>query len=217
MCSTNIINSPIGILSQRLVQEAQIASAVSHSSFTMVPKHLHFITGNKNKLAEVQAILGDTISLSSTPLDIVEIQGTIEEITIDKCRRAAEEVRLANRLLQLSSMRLTHPPAKRSSAGRRHQPLLPRAEWTAWTVHASQMSEIMHQSNTADTSRKWFLTALGHEGLNKILSAYDDKTAEAVCTFAYSAGPGHEPIIFQGRTEVCLCAISFSSVSLRRS
>lgn len=46
------------------------------------------------------------------------------------------------------------------------------------------------------------MEALGHEGLNNLLAAYTDKSAEAVCTFAYCEGPGHEPIIFQGRTEV---------------
>ncbi|KAF7862814.1 uncharacterized protein EAF02_010363 [Botrytis sinoallii] len=54
------------------------------------PKTLNFITGNKNKLVEVKAILGDTIDLQSQSLDLVEIQGTIEEISSDKCRRAAE-------------------------------------------------------------------------------------------------------------------------------
>lgn len=49
---------------------------------------------------------------------------------------------------------------------------------------------------------KWFMQAIGHEGLNNLLAAYPDKSAQAVCTFAYSAGPGHEPIIFQGRTDV---------------
>lgn len=34
-----------------------------------------------------------------------------------------------------------------------------------------------------------------------MLEPYSDKTITAVCTFAYSAGPGHEPILFQGRTE----------------
>ena len=57
------------------------------------PKELNFITGNKHKLAEVKAMLGDTIVLRSQSLDLVEIQGTIEEISADKCRRAAELVR----------------------------------------------------------------------------------------------------------------------------
>ncbi len=58
----------------------------------MSPKELYFITGNKNKLAEVKAILGDIVMLRSRSLDLVEIQGTIDEISSDKCRRAAEIV-----------------------------------------------------------------------------------------------------------------------------
>lgn len=54
---------------------------------------LNFITGNKNKLAESQAILGSIIPLKSQSLNLTEIQGTIEEISKDKCRRAAEIVR----------------------------------------------------------------------------------------------------------------------------
>ncbi len=55
----------------------------------MALKKLNFITGNKNKLREVKAILGDIVELQSQALDLVEIQGTIDEISVDKCRRAA--------------------------------------------------------------------------------------------------------------------------------
>ncbi|KAL0950347.1 hypothetical protein HGRIS_010315 [Hohenbuehelia grisea] len=48
---------------------------------------------------------------------------------------------------------------------------------------------------------KYFLTALGHEGLNNLLVGFPTKEAWALCTFAYSAGPGSEPIIFEGRTD----------------
>lgn len=48
---------------------------------------------------------------------------------------------------------------------------------------------------------KYFLSALGHPGLNNLLAAYPDKTAYAVCTFGYCGGPGQGPILFQGRTE----------------
>lgn len=51
---------------------------------------------------------------------------------------------------------------------------------------------------------KWHLEALGHEGLNKILAAFDDKSAYAQCIFAYSEGPGAEPKLFVGRTPVSL-------------
>ncbi len=58
----------------------------------MPPKELYFITGNKNKLAEVKTILGDIVNLQSQSLELVETQGTIEAISSDKCRRAAEKV-----------------------------------------------------------------------------------------------------------------------------
>ena len=60
----------------------------------MTPKQINFITGNKNKLIESKAILGDIVDLQSQALDLVEIQGTIEQISTDKCRRAAEYVSL---------------------------------------------------------------------------------------------------------------------------
>jgi hypothetical protein len=46
------------------------------------------------------------------------------------------------------------------------------------------------------------MKAIGHEGLNNLLVAYEDKSAKAVCTFGFSKGPGHEPILFQGITDV---------------
>jgi len=47
---------------------------------------------------------------------------------------------------------------------------------------------------------KWFLEKCGHDGLNNMITAYDDKSAYAQCMFAVSAGPGAEVRIFDGRT-----------------
>jgi inosine triphosphate pyrophosphatase len=55
-------------------------------------KTLNFITGNKNKLSEVRAILGDAVVVDNKSIDVPEIQGTIEEIAKEKCRRAADAV-----------------------------------------------------------------------------------------------------------------------------
>ncbi|KAF8551731.1 Ham1-like protein [Imleria badia] len=41
---------------------------------------------------------------------------------------------------------------------------------------------------------KHFMKTIGHEG-------FPTKDAYALCTFAYSAGPGSEPILFEGRTD----------------
>ncbi|MCJ1471254.1 nucleoside triphosphate pyrophosphohydrolase ham1 [Pseudocyphellaria aurata] len=125
-------------------------------------KELTFITGNPNKLTEVQAILGTSVSLKSQSLDLTEIQGSIEDIARDKCRRAVEIVQ---------------------------GPVL--VEDTCLCFNA--LKEL------PGPYIKWFLEALGHEGLNNLLLAYDDKSAQAVCTFAFCEGPGCETIVFEGR------------------
>lgn len=60
----------------------------------MAPRTLNFITGNAHKLAEVKAILGDSVTLSSQAVELPEIQGTIEEISRTKCKSASDAVRL---------------------------------------------------------------------------------------------------------------------------
>lgn len=65
----------------------------------------------------------------------------------------------------------------------------------------------VHTHHKADDSlshvhSKWFLNDIGHDGLNNLLAAYADKGAKAVCTFGFSQGPGYEPMLFQGITEV---------------
>ncbi|EDN06501.1 predicted protein [Histoplasma mississippiense (nom. inval.)] len=116
-------------------------------------KTINFITGNKNKLAEVQAILGDTIEVQNRAIDVPEIQGSIEEIAKEKCRKAAETVQ---------------------------GPAL--TEDTALEFNALK--------GLPGPYIKWFLEALGHDGLNKLLDPYEDKSIVAVCTFAFSSGPG---------------------------
>lgn len=58
----------------------------------MPTHHVNFITGNANKLAEVKAIFEPDIEVQSQSIHLEEVQGTIEEVTESKCRRAAEIV-----------------------------------------------------------------------------------------------------------------------------
>ncbi|KAK4453613.1 inosine triphosphate pyrophosphatase [Podospora aff. communis PSN243] len=125
---------------------------------------VNFITGNANKLSEVKAILEPAIQVESKKLDLLEIQGTLEEVTLDKCRRAADLVQ---------------------------GPVL--VEDTCLCFNAL--------NGLPGPYIKWFLESIGHDGLNNLLAAYEDKSAKAVCTFGYSPGPGHEPILFQGITD----------------
>lgn len=64
-------------------------------------KKVNFITGNKSKLAEVNTIIGGTIEVENQAVEVPEIQGTVEEIAKEKCKRAAEVV---------SSLYLGAPP-----------------------------------------------------------------------------------------------------------
>ncbi|KAI9850698.1 MAG: nucleoside triphosphate pyrophosphohydrolase ham1 [Thelocarpon superellum] len=132
------------------------------------PKTLNFITGNANKLTEVRAILGGVVNLQSQSVDLLEIQGTIEEISKDKCRRAAD----ASDCHRIAG------------------------EWKLSSLSVAQVKGPVLVEDTC-----LCLDALKDlPGLNNLLAAYEDKSAQAVCTFAYSEGPGHDPILFQGRT-----------------
>jgi inosine triphosphate pyrophosphatase len=57
-------------------------------------------------------------------------------------------------------------------------------------------------SNTNTEPRKWFLEELGSENLYKILVGFEDKSATITCTFAFSEGAGHEPVLFQEQNHV---------------
>lgn len=125
---------------------------------------VNFITGNKNKLSEVKAILEPTIEVRSEAIDVIEVQGSLEEVTIAKCKSAAEQV---------------------------GGPVL--VEDTCLCFNAL--------NGLPGPYIKWFMKDIGHAGLNNLLAAYEDKSAKAVCTFGFSQGPGHEPILFQGITD----------------
>jgi len=125
-----------------------------------------FVTGNANKLREVKAILAagsSPIEVDSHALEIPEIQGTTQDVSREKCRRAAE---------LLGGACIT--------------------EDTALSFDALK--------GLPGPYIKDFLTALGHEGLNMMLDGFPTRAATAICTFAYSSGPGEEPVLFEGHT-----------------
>lgn len=86
--------------------------------------------------------------------------------------------------------------------------MLRRVGRTAWAVHVCEPTTIgplvgrVEGGGSDDFTSKWFLTKLGNDGLARLVAGFPDKSAEAVCTFGYSPGPGEKPILFQGRTRV---------------
>lgn len=179
---------------------------------------VNFITGNKNKLGEVKAILEPTIEVRSQALDLIEVQGTLEEVTIAKCKSAAEQVRPPPSFVKNSH----RPQPGKTDLLRQNAPSRSAAP-CSWRTPASALTRsracqdhtcmlLSHELGqkkccvklswlTLLRNSKWFMKDLGHEGLNNLLVAYEDKGAKAVCTFGFSQGPGHEPILFQGITQ----------------
>ncbi|KAG4273341.1 Ham1 family protein [Fusarium proliferatum] len=126
---------------------------------------INLITGNANKIVDIKAILAPSgITVRNQSLDLPEIQGSIEEITIAKCRRAAEMV---------------------------GGPVV--VDDTALCFNA--------MNGMPGPYIKFFLEALGPEKLHLLLAGFSDKTAEAVATIGYCEGPGHKPVLFQGRID----------------
>ncbi|KAF8318478.1 Ham1-like protein [Clavulina sp. PMI_390] len=62
----------------------------------MLVRYLVFVTGNAMKLKEVKAFLGEEpnprFTLVNQSLDLPEVQGTTQEVAIEKCKRAAQLV-----------------------------------------------------------------------------------------------------------------------------
>jgi len=123
---------------------------------------LTFVSGNKNKYAEVCAILSDEFEVKNAVVDLPELQGEPRDIAIEKCKIAAKAVGC---------------------------PVV--CEDTSLCFNALK--------GLPGPYIKWFLEKIGHEGLNNLLHAYEDKSAYALCLFTYCSGPGSVPYVVEGR------------------
>ena len=189
------------------------------SSAAVEKKTVIFVTGNANKLREVQQILGDFVNVASRKVDLPELQGEPDDIAVEKCRLAAAEVGGAciteDTCLCFNALGgLPGPYIKCgwSRSGRQtHTPYVAISSTLA--SHLNSIASIfscfrfhLYLCHCVPIHCRWFLDKCGHDGLNKMLVGFEDKSAYALCTFSFTAGPGHQPIIFAGRTEVRHCA-----------
>lgn len=140
------------------------SGSLSGGTMSKLLRPVTFVTGNPKKLEEVRAILGQSIPFQSLKLDLPELQGEPEDISKEKARMAAKEVK---------------------------GPVL--VEDTCLCFNAL--------NGLPGPYIKWFLQKTGHEGLNNLLKAYEDKSAYAMCIFSLALGPDVEPISFIGRTQ----------------
>ncbi|XWS13500.1 hypothetical protein CRYUN_Cryun36dG0042000 [Craigia yunnanensis] len=141
----------------------------------LLSRPVTFVTGNAKKLEEVKAILGQSIPFQSLKLDLPELQGEPEEISKEKARLAALQV---NGPVLVEDTCLCFNALKGLPGG-----------------HTCKFYFIL-----AKFQSKWFLEKIGHEGLNNLLMAYEDKSAYALCAFSFAIGPDVVPITFLGKT-----------------
>ena len=131
----------------------------------METKIITFITGNSNKLSEIQSIINFPIQADS--VDLPELQGSPVEIAVEKCRQAALIV---------------------------NNPVFVEDTCLIFNAFKSLPGPYI----------KHFLKELGPKGLFKMLEGFEDKSAKAMCTIAYTDGVGSEVHLFQGITEGCI-------------
>ncbi|GAA6005211.1 hypothetical protein JCM10207_002899 [Rhodosporidiobolus poonsookiae] len=142
------------------------------------PRSILFVTGNANKLKEVRAILlaatqhTESADPASTPSFSVESQ----DLDLPEIQGTTQEVARAK---VMAAADIVGGPCI--------------TEDTALGFEALQ--------GLPGPYIKFFMKAIGHEGLNNMLVGFPSKKATAICTFAYSAGPGSEPILFEGTTD----------------
>ena len=139
-------------------------------------KIIYFVTGNKNKILELESILHDDDSNDSNnskifshkieayKLDLPELQGEPEYIATEKCRLASLEI---------------------------DGPVM--IEDTSLCFNAL--------GGLPGPYIKWFLDKTGLEGLNKLLLGYEDKSAYAQTIFAFTEGKDQPIILFIGKLD----------------
>ncbi|KAG0655933.1 nucleoside triphosphate pyrophosphohydrolase ham1 [Rhodotorula mucilaginosa] len=141
-------------------------------STSSTPRRILFVTGNANKLKEVRSILlASTAGNAAAPFEVDS-----QDLDVPEVQGTTQEVARAK---------------VKAAAEIVNGPCI--TEDTALGFEAL--------GGLPGPYIKYFMKAVGHEGLNNMLAGFPSKRATAICTFAYSAGPGTEPIIFEGRTE----------------
>ncbi|KAI1721276.1 ham1 family domain-containing protein [Ditylenchus destructor] len=130
----------------------------------MSKRTLTFVTGNRNKLKEVQAVVGGFCNIDNIDLDLEEIQGEPREISRKKCQEAMSKTGKA---------------------------VLVEDTCLCFNAFGGLPGPYV----------KYFLKQLHPEGLHKMLTGFEDKSAYALCTFAYCEGPKKDVHIFEGKID----------------
>lgn len=130
-----------------------------------------FVSGNKHKCDELRRYLNDDGS-ASAPFHVVAVSGTgfdLPEYQGDADYVAREKCREAAR-------RVSGP-----------------------VIVEDVSLEFVAMNGMPGPYIKWFLKSMTLEDINKMLDGFDDRSAVAVCTYAYTAGRNEDVLLFRGR------------------
>ncbi|KAG8436671.1 hypothetical protein GDO86_007675 [Hymenochirus boettgeri] len=140
-----------------------------------------FVTGNAKKLEEVIQILGDKFpcKLVAKKIDLPEYQGEPDEISIQKCKEAVKQVQgpviVEDTCLCFNA--LGGLPG-------------PYIKWFLEKIKPEVSMEYLPLQHLPICT-----------GLYQMLEGFEDKSAFALCTFAFSNGnPEDEVLLFRGKT-----------------
>ncbi|GAA5984230.1 hypothetical protein JCM11641_005888 [Rhodosporidiobolus odoratus] len=141
------------------------------------PRSILFVTGNANKLKEVRAILlASTQTAGSESAASPSFTVESQDLDLPEIQGTTQEVARAKVMAAAEAIK---------------GPCI--TEDTALAFEAL--------GGLPGPFIKYFMKELGHEGLNNMLVGFPSKKATAICTFAYSSGPGAEPVLFEGTTD----------------
>lgn len=124
-----------------------------------------FVSGNTDKVDEIKSMLGGdsfrNLKMASMSVELPELQGTPEDIVIEKARLALEMC---------------------------EAPVLVEDVCLSFDALGGMPGPYI----------KWFVEAMGQEGVVKLLEPYEDKTATALCSYALAWPGSDEPKTFSG-------------------
>jgi inosine triphosphate pyrophosphatase len=152
-----------------LVESLAISSAAVNGQLNIA-----FVTGNKMKVREVEMILAENGATSSTDPDSDLVKLRVVNVDLPEIQEVNTEAIAKEKALLGAQL-----------AG---GPCL--VEDTSLNFHAL--------GGMPGPYIKWFQERLKSDGLYKILTAYDDKSATAICTLAFCPAPHADPVLFTG-------------------
>ena len=172
VCSDPMVEDLLASVRMRSTFEKSPPSPKKRRLSTQGLPIITFVTGNIKKLIEVRQILGISTESqdSSLPFDMDHHKVDLPELQGDPVDIAKQKCMLAS--------------AKVGGA--------------CITEDTSLCFNALY--GLPGPYIKWFLDKCGHEGLNKMLDGYEDRTGYAQTIVCFCAGPGKSVAVFDGRT-----------------